>query len=71
MLRTLRTTYIPNAVVIFKPSGGTDALIERLAPYTVALQAVRGKTTAFVCKNFTCTLPTHDVEKVLAELMQI
>ncbi len=68
MLRALRRCYLPNTVVLLKPSNAADPPIVHLAPYTAGLQAMKGKATVYVCRNFTCSLPTCDVEPMLAEL---
>ncbi|HTZ50339.1 MAG TPA: thioredoxin domain-containing protein, partial [Spirochaetia bacterium] len=80
MLRALRTPYLPNAVVIFRPAGarapdtsgrtgpppGPD--ITKLAPFTETQEAIDGHATAYVCQNFVCNLPTTQVATMLAEL---
>jgi uncharacterized protein YyaL (SSP411 family) len=65
MLRALRTRYIPNRVLIFKPSDGqTDALVD-IAPFTRDHVPVDGKATAYVCRNTACSLPTADAQDML------
>ena len=39
-----------------------------LAPFTAPLQQVNGKATAYVCRDFKCSLPTNDIPTMLAEL---
>ncbi len=68
MLRAVHRAYLPNAVVLLTQPDAAAPPIARLAPYTARLQAVQGKATAFVCRDFTCSLPTSDVEAMLAEL---
>jgi uncharacterized protein YyaL (SSP411 family) len=68
MLRVLSSGYLPNAVVILKPAGVASDPIARLAPYVSSLRQLNGKATAYVCRNFTCSLPTNDIAVMLAEL---
>jgi uncharacterized protein YyaL (SSP411 family) len=68
MLRALRTRYIPNRVLIFKPSDGqTDALVD-IAPFTRDHMPVDGKATAYVCRNNSCSMPTTDIDEMLGML---
>ncbi len=67
MLSALRSRYLPNAVVIFRPEGEASA-ITRLAPYTATQHTLGGKATAYVCRNFVCNRPTTDIGKMLALL---
>ncbi len=59
MIKALTRIYAPNAVVIFKPSAGA-APLARLAPFTAPLHPVDGKATAYVCRDFACSLPVTD-----------
>ena len=68
MVQVLSRTYLPNAVVILKPVGAASDAIVRLAPFAASLQPVNGKATAYVCRDFTCSLPTNDIPAMLAEL---
>ena len=65
MLETLRGSYSPHKVVIFRPAQQEDANIARLAEFTARLSTVEGKATAYVCKNFRCDVPTTDPQHML------
>jgi len=67
MIAALRRQYLPNMVVIQRPERG-EAEITRLAPYTATQQAIGGKATAYVCRNFVCDRPTTDLHKMLQNL---
>ena len=56
--------FIPSKVVVFRPEGGAEALVE-IAPYTKSQSALGGNATAYVCRNHACDLPTTDVDKML------
>ncbi len=68
MLASLRTRYIPNKVLILRPTGPDLPPITRIVPYTEAMQALDGAATAFVCQNFACKLPTADIDTMLDSL---
>ena len=64
MLDTINSQFIPNKVVMLI-NEGNRAEISKLAPFTENYTSVDGKTTAYVCKNFVCNLPTSKKEKVI------
>jgi len=68
MLRALRGGFRPNAVVLLVPTGGKQPLIARLAPYAAPMRPLDGKATAYVCRDFTCSLPTTDPAVMLRQL---
>ncbi|MEE8423701.1 MAG: thioredoxin domain-containing protein, partial [Thermodesulfobacteriota bacterium] len=65
MLHALRGQFVPNNVVIFLPTKGDPSTINQITGFTKELTAVEGKSTAYVCKNFQCSLPTTDSGKML------
>lgn len=64
MLATLRREFIPEKVVIFRPIGEAAEIIH-LAGYTKNMTSIEGKATAYVCRNFSCRLPTTDIGEML------
>ncbi len=69
MLRALRKQFIPNKVVILKPTEQSAPEITRLAEFTKYQNSRDGKATAYVCLNYNCMLPTTEIYKML-ELLQ-
>jgi hypothetical protein len=70
MLKALRECYTPNKVVIFRPEKTTQPAIEAIAPFVRSHSGINKKATAYVCTNFTCTLPTNDPQKMI-ELLKL
>ncbi len=68
LLSELRAGFLPNKVVLFRPAGEADPAIARLAPFVSPQQALGGKATAYVCRDFTCEAPTNDPARMLANL---
>jgi uncharacterized protein YyaL (SSP411 family) len=66
MQRAIDNVYMPNKVVLLKPSNEPSPRISELARYTESQQAIEGKATAYVCINYACELPTTDVEQMLS-----
>jgi uncharacterized protein YyaL (SSP411 family) len=68
-LRTLRSRFLPDTIVLLVDSDQTFTELSRLNPAIPAAQRLDSKPTAYVCRNFTCRLPTNDREK-FEELLQ-
>jgi len=69
MLKALRSRFVPNKVVLFRPSTVESPEIGRLAPFTQAQTSIGGKATAYVCSNYACKPPTTDVEEMIRLLV--
>ena len=67
MLRTVRSRFLPNKVLLFRPDGDKPA-IAVLAPFLENQVAVDGKPTAYVCREQVCEKPVTSA-KALAELL--
>ncbi|MCA1574031.1 MAG: thioredoxin domain-containing protein, partial [Acidobacteria bacterium] len=65
MLKALRGRFIPNKVVLLKPTEQPAPEITRLASFTKYQTSRDGKATAYVCLNYNCKLPTTDFGKML------
>ncbi|MCZ7397167.1 MAG: thioredoxin domain-containing protein [Candidatus Methanoperedens sp.] len=62
MLSVLRREFIPNKIVILRDM---KSEIENLAEFIRLLPYAKDKATAYVCRNYSCKLPTNDTEKML------
>ena len=65
MLRALRAPFVPNKIVLLRPSEPQSPDIVRLAEFTKHQSSINGKATAYVCLNHNCKLPTTDIGKML------
>jgi len=65
MLNALNSSFIPGAVVIFRPDNTSLPEIIGIAPYTKEQHSIEGKATAYVCINYNCRLPVTDVADML------
>ena len=68
MLRAVRSKFLPNTVVLLRPSDPVSPDITRLAPFTKGQTAVDGRATAYICVGRNCMRPTADVSKVIEQL---
>jgi hypothetical protein len=65
MVTALRNQYIPNKVVLFRPEGAKLPEIVYFAEFARGQKAIEGKATAFVCRRYSCDMPTTDIGKML------
>jgi uncharacterized protein YyaL (SSP411 family) len=69
MVETLRKAFVPNKVVLFRPTEEASAAITHLAEFTKDLTRINNKATAYVCRGFRCELPTTEAHQML-ELLE-
>jgi uncharacterized protein YyaL (SSP411 family) len=68
--REVNRRYLPNAVLAFH--AGVDASpAHALIPYLEAQKPIGGRATAYVCSNYACRLPVHQVEELARDLDRI
>ncbi len=65
IIRAINSNYIPNKIIVFKPSDEKDSEIDKISDFSRNLKLINGKTTVYVCKNYYCKLPTNDAGKML------
>ncbi len=68
-LRKLHSIYQPNTVTLLVDGHDTRPRLERLIPAIGEMKELDGRPTVYVCEDYACKLPTHDVSK-LDELLQ-
>jgi uncharacterized protein YyaL (SSP411 family) len=68
MLMAVHSTYLPNAaMVVGEPQNGTQSL----SPLLQSRALVDGKTTVYVCQNYTCDKPLTDVGAIKSRLEEL
>ena len=65
MLRDSRKRFLPNKIVVLRSESSTPPDIETIAPFVQSYSIRNGQATAYVCSNFTCSLPTNDPKKMM------
>ncbi|TYP92578.1 hypothetical protein LX73_1940 [Fodinibius salinus] len=63
MLHQLRDLFLPNTVILL--ADPNDNNINNLIPFLDDFGMQNNKPTAYVCQNYSCELPTNDLEKML------
>jgi uncharacterized protein YyaL (SSP411 family) len=65
ILKAINLAFAPNKVVILKTSESKEPEITRIAHYSKDMQIINNKSTIYVCSNFSCKLPTNDINDML------
>ena len=65
MLDAIRSKFVPNKIMIFRPTNQEFPEIDSVASSIKQYRNIERKTTAYVCHNFNCELPTTDVGNLL------
>ncbi|MBN2400899.1 MAG: thioredoxin domain-containing protein [Spirochaetes bacterium] len=68
LLMALRKAFVPNKVVILYPDNHSRQDIEEIAPFVKQYKSTGGSAAAYVCSNFTCSLPATDPQQMMALL---
>jgi uncharacterized protein YyaL (SSP411 family) len=65
MLKALRTPFLPNKVVLFNPGERESDEIAQLAEFIRSQSSIDGRAAAYVCTDYSCELPTTDIDRML------
>jgi uncharacterized protein YyaL (SSP411 family) len=65
MLDAIRGLFMPNRIVILRPTDQKSPAIDDIAGFTRDHSSIDGKATAYVCLDYNCQLPTNDIGSVL------
>ncbi len=69
MVAELHLLYLPNTLFMLVDGESTGILAEKM-PVITSLTPINGKATAYICENFTCSLPTSDVAEMVERLRE-
>jgi uncharacterized protein YyaL (SSP411 family) len=70
MTRALNSVYIPNKVMLLRPSDQGECQIADLAEFTRNQTGIGRKATVYVCRNRQCLQPVTDAEAMLRMLQE-
>jgi len=68
MVRAIRRIYAPNKVVLFRPEHKEKPRIAVISPFVEHQRMKNGRTTCYICTDFSCTAPLFSVEDVAGSL---
>ncbi|NWR70015.1 SPT20 protein, partial [Centropus unirufus] len=63
MLRCVHSVFCPNKVLMVA-DGDSTAFLSRQLPFLASLERKDGKATAYVCSNFSCSLPVTSAREL-------
>jgi uncharacterized protein YyaL (SSP411 family) len=63
MIELLHKQFAPNRIVLLIDSPETREKLATVLPMVKEMAMAAGDTTAYVCENYTCRLPTSDMEE--------
>ncbi|MFC2001151.1 thioredoxin domain-containing protein [Chloroflexota bacterium] len=64
MLDAIRKLFVPNKIVILRPTDQETLDIDDIAPFTRYHSSIDGIATTYVCLNYNCKLPTTDISSL-------
>lgn len=69
MLKEIRRSFQPNNILLFRSDEDDDHDISEFAGFTKGYRSINQKATAFVCRDYKCSLPTTDIQEMM-ELLE-
>jgi uncharacterized protein YyaL (SSP411 family) len=70
MIEAIRSRFLPNLVVVFKPHNEEQPEITQVVPSTQHQEALNNKATAYICVNTNCKAPTTNIREMLKILSE-
>ena len=71
MVDEIHSRFLPNKILLFADGAEGQAYLNGFVPFFGNLTTVGGKQMVYICKNYTCELPTSDVETMIQTLENI
>ena len=62
MVRLIREAFLPNKILLFKGPGPGGEALNRVASFTESMVSAPDQPTAYVCEQYACRRPVHEVE---------
>ncbi|MDW7681751.1 MAG: thioredoxin domain-containing protein, partial [bacterium] len=69
LLAEVHARFIPNTIILLADNGKAQETLASYIPFIESVQMLDGKSTAYICENYACQLPTSDRE-VVAKLLR-
>jgi uncharacterized protein YyaL (SSP411 family) len=69
MLHTVHERFMPNKILLLADGGAGQDYLGKSLPFIKSVTMIDGKTTAYICENYACQLPTTEVE-VMVQLLE-
>jgi uncharacterized protein YyaL (SSP411 family) len=69
LLEEVHARFIPNKVILLADGGEGQKTLASYVPFIKDVQMIDGKSTAYICENYACQLPTSD-RVIVAQLLE-
>ncbi|MEI7948549.1 MAG: thioredoxin domain-containing protein, partial [bacterium] len=67
MLREAKRLFVPGKIVLLADGGAGQVFLASHVEFMKDLVPVDGKATAYMCEDFVCRLPTHDIAALVRD----
>lgn len=64
LLEEVHARFIPNKIILLADGGEGQKTLASYIPFIESVRMLGGKSTAYICENYACQLPTSDRETV-------
>jgi hypothetical protein len=71
MVDEIHSRFLPNKVVLFVDGAEGQTFLGHYVPFFGNLSTAGGKQLVYICEDYTCELPTSDVETMIQTLESI
>ncbi len=65
ILKAINSIFIPNKVVVLKTPGSRGSEITAISDFIKDLKMINDKPTVYVCSNYSCKMPTNNINEML------
>ncbi len=65
MLDAIHSRFLPNKIILLADGGEGQALLSQHLQFLADIAMQENKATAYLCQNYTCKLPTTDVNELV------
>jgi uncharacterized protein YyaL (SSP411 family) len=70
MLRAIYEPFLPARIILLADGGTAQAELAKRLPFLETIKPTGAKATAFVCQNYSCKMPTTDVEQLKRQIAE-
>ncbi len=68
ILKEVHSRFIPNKIILLADGAEGQKTLASYIPFVESVKMIDGKSTAYICENYACELPTSEV-RVVAQLL--
>ena len=70
LLKEVHSRFIPNKIILLADGGDGQKTLSSYIPFLESIRMIDGKSTAYICENYACELPTSDLAVVGQQLVK-